>query len=60
MPTPFANFYPNYIVQKNKNQQTLLQKKSSQIHVDLGAFLEQDTGIEPATVAWEATVFPLN
>ena len=25
-----------------------------------GRFLEQDTGIEPATVAWEATVFPLN
>ena len=22
--------------------------------------LEQDTGIEPATVAWEATVLPLN
>ena len=25
-----------------------------------GIFLEQDTGIEPATVAWEATVLPLN
>ena len=22
--------------------------------------LEQDTGIEPATVAWEATILPLN
>ena len=34
--------------------------KISQIYLDLGDFLEQDTGIEPATVAWEATVFPLN
>ena len=25
-----------------------------------GSVLEQDTGIEPATVAWEATVLPLN
>ena len=28
----------NYIAQKYKNQQTYLQKKSSQIRVDLGAF----------------------